>query len=156
MTDDAQTPKPPDPGFLEALLADTQESFTQALVLIDNSLKADFERQPAQALAFRHQIQKLLEEADGRLTLMRSEMGAWDDARKSGYPLELVERVDRFIELLATGLDSVIRRVGEQSAAIDKRREEIRTTLAELGKQKTGLAGYRQKGPRNKLFRDQA
>jgi hypothetical protein len=144
-----------DPVLLEAFLNDAQKTYANLLALIEHSLQADPETEASQAMAFQAQIAELMAESRVRLDALNDAIRPWDE-RRGRFPPDLAARVDRFFELLETGLKGLQSQVSHRLAGIEERRAELRQAIEKLSEQRRGVQGYRQKDPRSKRLRHKA
>jgi predicted nucleic acid-binding Zn-ribbon protein len=144
-----------DPKLLESILQDTQDTYAQLLVLIEQSVQSDPETQASQAMAFEAQIDDLMQQADAQLTVLRKQIEPWSERRKA-YPPELAAKVEKFLSLLEKGLTGIKSQVDHRVADLEERREEIQKSLAEISQQRKGLQGYKSKGTGSKLLNKKA
>ena len=144
-----------DADLLAMMVDDLERDFAELLTLMAHSLGADPEEQVTEASAFQHRISELQCKTEAGLKSLQSMMHPWSERRRQAPP-ELAVRVDRFLELLVSGLKSIGRQVEYRVEDICKRRAAIADALESLSKQRKGVQGYRQKKDSSKIIRGKA
>lgn len=136
-------------ALVRAVLEDTKAAYAQLLTLMERRLRMEPDLEEEQTQLFDQELSTWMERADKEMALLQQRTQPWEE-KKRNFPADLREEVDRFFEMLKTGMEGMEKQIQHRREEVEKLREVTRHSLRQLQEKKKGYGGYRSpgKGPR--------
>ena len=132
---------------LRALVGQLKNDYAQLFQIMEQTLLSDPETEISQSLAFQAPIEELMRKTDDEMELFQELTEPWDQKRKN-FPADLVAEIDKFLQLLNTGLEGIKQQVDHRIDDLHERQDKIQDKIKRLEQQRQGVKGYKQKpGP---------